>query len=444
MKFEEKKIGILGLGKSGYWSAKLAKSLKNNVFVSDSNTNVNKIFVDDLKMLGVDVEIGIHSNQILESDLIIKSPGIPNDSDIMNKISSEKIPVISEIEFAGNHSKTQNICITGTNGKTTTVSLINQILKEELNVLKSGNIGIPFSQIVLEHRLYDKNDIDYCILELSSFQLEHCSNLKKEISAFINISIDHMDRYESFNDYFNTKLKIFENSKYCFFNNEDKILKERIKNDNIYIEPFSTQEDKGNFFFENNKIFSNDRSISINIDEISIKGIHNISNIIVAAEIAHKVGIKKENILKAIKNFKGLEHRFEFLQSFNSIDYINDSKSTNVDSTVKALKSITKKVVLILGGIPKENDFNEILLYKSKILKIVVYGEAKDMIYDSLSQEVEVLKIHSFDDAVHLAIKNAIKDSVVLLSPGCASFDQFNNYEERGIKYKNIIERFYA
>ena len=164
----------------------------------------------------------------------------------------------------------------------------------------------------------------------------------------------------------------------------------------------------------------------------------------IAAEIAHKVGIKKENIFKAIKNFKGLEHRFEFLKSFNSIDYINDSKSTNVDSTVKALKSITKKVVLILGGIPKENDFNEILLYKSKILKIVVYGEAKDMIYDSLSQEVEVLKIHSFDDAVHLAIKNAIKDSVVLLSPGCASFDQFNNYEERGIKYKNIIERFYA
>ena len=175
MKSQGKNIGILGLGKSGYWSAKLAKSLKNNVFVSDSNTKVNEMFVDDLKMLGIDVEIGIHSNQILESDLIIKSPGIPNDSEIMNKINSEKIPVISEIEFAGNHSKTKNICITGTNGKTTTVSLVTEILSKEMNVLKSGNIGIPFSKIVLENKLYDQNDIDYCILELSSFQLEHCN-----------------------------------------------------------------------------------------------------------------------------------------------------------------------------------------------------------------------------------------------------------------------------
>ena len=348
MKFEGKNVGIVGLGKSGYWASKLAKNLYYNVFVSDTNSNIDTSMINDLENLGVEIELGKHTNKILNSDIIIKSPGISNDIEILKKIKESDIPIISEIEFAGMISNVKNICITGTNGKTTTVSLIDQILKEDLNVLKSGNIGIPFSQIVLEHRLYDKNDIDYCILELSSFQLEHCSHLKKEISAFINISNDHLDRYESFDDYFNTKLKIFENSKYCFFNNEDKILKEKIKNDNIDKEPFSTQEDKGNFFFENNKIFSNDRSISINIDEISIKGIHNISNIMIAAEIAHKVGIKKENIFKAIKNFKGLEHRFEFLKSFNSIDYINDSKSTNVDSTVKALKSITKKVVLIL------------------------------------------------------------------------------------------------
>jgi|TARA_X000000368_G_scaffold221558_1_gene174883 UDP-N-acetylmuramoylalanine--D-glutamate ligase len=444
MKFEGKNIGIVGLGKSGYWASKLAKNLHYNVFVSDTNSNIDVSIIDDLENLGVEIELGEHTNKILDSDIIIKSPGIPNDIKILKKIEELDIPIISEIEFAGMISNVKNICITGTNGKTTTVSLIDQILKEELNVLKSGNIGIPFSQIVLENKLYNNNDIDYCILELSSFQLEHCSHLEKEISAFINISIDHMDRYESFDDYFNAKLKIFENSKYCLFNDEDKILKERIEHDKFDKESFSTKENKGNFFFEKNKIFSNDRNISIHEDEISIKGIHNISNIMVAAEIAYKVGIKKDNIFKAIKNFKGLEHRFEFLKSFNSIDYINDSKSTNVDSTVKALKSITKKVVLILGGIPKENDFNDILLHKSKILKIVVYGEAKDMIYDSLSQEVEVLKIHEFDDAVHLAIQNATKDSVVLLSPACASFDQFNSYEERGIKYKNIIERFYA
>ena len=214
MKYEGKNIGILGLGKSGYWSAKLAKSLNNNVFVSDSNEKVNQKYMGDLIMLGVELEIGVHSNQILKSDIIIKSPGIPNNSKVLRKINDERIPVISEIEFAGNLSKSKNICITGTNGKTTTVSLLTDILSTQKKVLKSGNIGIPFSKIVLENKLHDKNDFDYCILELSSFQLEHCSKLKKEISVILNISVDHMDRYQSFEEYFETKMKIFDNAKY--------------------------------------------------------------------------------------------------------------------------------------------------------------------------------------------------------------------------------------
>jgi len=444
MRFEEKNIGILGLGKSGYWSAKLAKSLKNNVFVSDSNTNVNEMFVDDLKMLGVDVEIGIHSNQILESDLIIKSPGIPNDSEIMNKINSEKIPVISEIEFAGNHSKTKNICITGTNGKTTTVSLLTEILSKEMNVLKSGNIGIPFSKIVLENKLYDQNDIDYCILELSSFQLEHCSKLKKEISVILNISLDHMDRYNSFEDYFGTKIKIFENAKYCLFNYDDNFLNERIKSNDKNIIPFSIREEKGYYYYDKNKILSNGKSISIDTDDISLKGIHNVSNIIIAAEIAKKVGIDQENICKAVREFEGLEHRFEHFISYNGIDFINDSKSTNIDSAKKALESITGKVILILGGIPKEDDFSDISLFKKSILKIIVYGEASHKIYNSLPKDICLERIEKFEDAVQVAIESAIENSVVLLSPACASFDQFDNYEERGKKFKNIIERFYA
>ena len=172
MTLQTKNIGILGLGKSGYWSAKLAKSMDYNVFISDSSANVKTEFIDDLKILGANVEIGKHSNKILKSDLIIKSPGISNDIEIMHQIKASKIPVISEIEFAGNLSNVKNICITGTNGKTTTVSLITEILSKEKNVLKSGNIGIPFSKIVLENKLYDTNDYDYCILELSSFQLE--------------------------------------------------------------------------------------------------------------------------------------------------------------------------------------------------------------------------------------------------------------------------------
>ena len=444
MKFEGKKIGIIGLGRSGYWASKLAKSIDCNVFASDSNSNLDLSIIDDLKNIGVEVETGEHSNRLLDSDIIIKSPGISNDIEILKKLEKSNTQIVSEIEFAGMISNVNNICITGTNGKTTTVSLITNILKEEFNVLESGNIGIPFSQIVLEHKLYDDNDIDYCVLELSSFQLEHCSHLNKEVSAFINISTDHMDRYDNFDDYFNTKLKVFENSKYCFFNNDDKILKERIKKNKSNQLSFSIKRDIGNFFFKENQIFTSDLSLSINADEIAIKGIHNISNIIIAAEVAIKVGIKKENIFKAIKNFNGLEHRFELFKSFKGVDYINDSKSTNVNSTVKALESITKNVVLILGGIPKENNFSEILLHKSKILKVVVYGKARNLIYDSLSKEIDVSKIKKFEDAVHLAIESSIKDSIILLSPACASFDQFNNYKERGYKYKDIIERYCA
>ena len=395
-------------------------------------------------MLGIDVEIGIHSNQILESDLIIKSPGVPNDLEIMNKINSKKIPVISEIEFAGNFSKAKNICITGTNGKTTTVSLLTEMLSKEMKVLKSGNIGIPFSKIVLENKLYDNNDIDYCILELSSFQLEHCSKLKKEISVILNISLDHMDRYDSFEEYIETKIKIFDNAKYCLFNHDDKFLNERIKSNDKNIIPFSVIKEKGYFYYDRNKILSNEHSMSIDVDDISLKGIHNISNIIIAAEIARRVGIDHKNIRSAVREFEGLEHRFEHFISYNGIDFINDSKSTNIDSAKKALESISGKVILILGGIPKEDDFSDISLFKKSILKIIVYGEASHKIYNSLPRDISVERIEKFEDAIRFAIENAVENSVVLLSPACASFDQFDNYKERGKKFKNIVERFYA
>lgn len=444
MKFEGKKIGILGLGKSGYWSAKLARSLDLDVFVSDSNSNINLSFINDLKMIGTELEIGKHSNKILKSDIIIKSPGISNDIEIMQIINASKIPVISEIEFAGNLSKVKNICITGTNGKTTTVSLLTEILRKEMNVLKSGNIGIPYSKIVLENKLYDKNDIDYCILELSSFQLENCSSLEKEISVFLNISIDHLDRYISFDEYFNTKLKIFENAKHCLFNYDDNLLKDRISNDKLNLFPFSISKEKGNYFFDNNKICSNDLKMSYKIDDIPLKGVHNISNIILATEIANKVGIKNQNICNALSEFKELEHRFEHFSSFDSIDFINDSKSTNIDSTMKALESTSKKVILILGGIPKEDDFSKILSFKKNIIKIIVYGQGRDIIYNSLSANIDIESIKQFDNAVKAAIKSATNSCVVLLSPACSSFDQFNNFEERGHTYKKIVERFYA
>jgi UDP-N-acetylmuramoylalanine--D-glutamate ligase len=444
MNFQGKNIGIIGLGESGYWSAKLARSLDYNVFVSDINLDTNHPYIDDLKQQDVEVEVGKHSEKILDCDVIIKSPGIPNKIDIFEKISNCNIPIISEIEFASLLSKVNNICVTGTNGKTTTVSLIFDILSSELNILKSGNIGIPFSKVVFENKLYKENNFDYCILELSSFQLEHSYYLKKEISAILNISVDHMDRYDSFKKYLDTKMKIFENSNFCIYNFDDDQIKERFLSLNEKSFAFSLEKKHGNFYFDNNKIKSKNSNYSLNIDDCKLQGMHNISNFLAAATIAKKVDISEKNIFKAIKNFEGLSHRFEHFLNKDGIDFINDSKSTNIDSAIMALKSINSNIILIMGGIPKEEDFSSILQFKNNIKTVIAYGKAAKSINNSLSKEINVTMIESFEDAVNMSIQCANKGSTVLLSPGCSSFDQFKNFEERGKSFKNIVERFYA
>ena len=444
MNFQGKYIGIIGLGKSGYWSAKLARSLDYNVFISDINIEPNHPYVKDLEQLNVEVEVGKHSDKILDCDVIIKSPGISNKINLFKKISNHNIPVISEIEFASLLSNVDNICVTGTNGKTTTVSLIFDIISSELNILKSGNIGIPFSRVVLENKLYKKNKYDYCVLELSSFQLEHSYYLKKEISAILNISVDHMDRYDSFTQYLDTKMKIFENSNFCIYNFDDKQIKERFLSHNQNSFAFSLNKSHGNFYLDNNKIRSKNSNYSLDIHRCKLKGVHNISNFLAAATIAKKVNISEKNIFKAIKNFEGLTHRFEHFLTKDGIDFINDSKSTNIDSAIMALKSIDSNVILIMGGIPKEEDFSSILQFKNNIETIIAYGKAAKSIYDSLSKEINVIVIEGFKEAVNMSLKCANTGSTVLLSPACSSFDQFKNFEERGISFKNIVERFYA
>jgi len=444
MNFHGKKIGIIGLGKSGYWSAKLASSLNCKVFISDINLDINHPYVHDLKQLNIEVELGKHSDRFLDCDLVIKSPGIPNRIDIINKISNLNIPIISEIEFASLHSNVKNICVTGTNGKTTTVSLIFDILNSELNVLKAGNIGIPFSKVVFENMLYKENKFDFCIIELSSFQLEHSNFLKKEISAILNISVDHMDRYDSFEHYLNTKMKIFENSNYCIYNFDDEKIKKSVTSNNSNAHAFSLKKGHGSFYLDNNKIKSVNSNYTLDIDKCNLKGVHNISNFVAAATIAKKVGIRDNNIFKIIKNFKGLSHRFEHFLTKDGIDFINDSKSTNIDSAVKAIKSIDNSIILIMGGIPKEEDFSSILKFKNKIKAVIAYGKASQSISDSLSKQMNVKMIENFKDAVNMSIKYAGKESTILLSPACSSFDQFKNFEERGTVFKNMVERFYA
>ena len=269
------------------------KVTKNSVFVAIRGTEVDgHLFLDDAIRGGASVIICEESFYTDIADVCIIE--VENTRKILGLIAQT---------FATNPAEQlQIIGITGTNGKTTTVSLLTEMLSKEMNVLMSGNIGIPFSKIVLENKLYNQNDIDYCILELSSFQLEHCSKLKKEISVILNISLDHMDRYNSFEDYFETKIKIFENAKYCLFNYDDNFLNERIKSNDKNIIPFSIRKEQGYYYYDRNKILSNGNSISIDVDDISLKGIHNISNIIIAAEIARIVGIDQENIRKAVSS----------------------------------------------------------------------------------------------------------------------------------------------
>tara|TARA_S200000501_G_C20859014_1_gene758903 strand:- start:743 stop:2074 length:1332 start_codon:yes stop_codon:yes gene_type:complete len=443
MNLEGKNIGILGLGESGYWSAKLARSLNNKVFISDKNLNHSHPYVNELKQLNVEVEVGKHSQKILDCDIIIKSPGIPNEIDIINNIYDLKIPIISEIEFASLLSNIKNICITGTNGKTTTVSLIYDILCTEFKILKSGNIGIPFSKVVLENTLFKKNEFDYCILELSSFQLEHSNFLRKEISAILNISVDHIDRYNSFDHYLDTKMKIFENSNHCIYNFDDIEIKKKFIDHNNS-SSFSLKKGHGNFYFNENKIESEDTGFSLDVDKCKLQGMHNISNFIAAATIAKKIGISEKNIFRVIQNFVGLSHRFEHFLNKNGIDFINDSKSTNIDSAIMALKSIDSNIILIMGGIPKEKDFSSILKFKNNIQSIFAYGQAAKPINDSLSSEINVKIFEKFDDAVNLSIQSASKGNTVLLSPACSSFDQFKNFEERGTAFKNIVKGFYV
>ena len=440
----DKKIGILGLGESGYWASILAHELGYNVYISEQKNEVRNKYNNELKKRNIFVEYGEHSENFLKSvDLIIKSPGIPKNSTIMKRISDKKIDVMSEIEFASKFSKVRNICITGTNGKTTTVSCLFEVLKNKFQVLKSGNIGIPFSKIVLEKKLYEESDYDFSILELSSFQLEDCSSLSSEISLLLNISNDHLDCYQNFEDYLETKLKVFNNSKICFYNFDNAILSKRIK-ESENLKPYSINKKNGPYYFEENFIRSEVSHFSLSYEDMHLKGLHNVSNFIAIASICNHLGLEDDLIFKSIKNFKGLEHRFEFFKIINGISFINDSKSTNIDSVIAALSSLDKNVILILGGSPKEKDFSKICEHSHKIDKVFAYGDAAQIINESIGKKINIEIKKDFVQVVENSIKSAKNGQIVLLSPGCSSYDQFNNYIERGNSFKNIVERYYA
>ena len=439
-------ITVIGLGKSGQGAAKLANYLGASVFVSEAISNSDlKEKSNYLESIGIEVEIGNHSDKIFDSKLWILSPGIPQNSSILNEAKSKGIQLISEIEFASWYAKHPIIGITGSNGKTTTVNLIEKMCDSgSLNPILGGNVGIAFSEIILNDLENKPNERVY-ILEISSFQLEHIISFKPFISVFLNITPDHLDRYSNMEEYVNAKLNMINNQtekEHIVFNLDDDILKNKLKDLKPQVHGFSLEkQDKIIFNVNATKIYGENGNKLIDLKDFTLPGKHNLSNALAAATTSRLIGVSDEYIKTIMINFKGVEHRLEFVKKIRGVSYYNDSKATNLDSVKVALDSFENKIYLLMGGQDKGGNFLELIPYlKNKVKKIITFGQASNKLSKTLRDAVRLKKVENLKDAVELSHMDAVPGDIVLLSPGCASFDQFANFEQRGIEFKKLVK----
>ena len=440
-----KRIVILGAGESGAGAAVLAKKEGFDVYVSDMSV-IKDQYKELLDSRGIQWEEGHHTEElILNADEIIKSPGIPNDAPLILKLKEKGTPIISEIEFAGRYTNAKMICITGSNGKTTTTSLIYHIFKSAgLNVGLAGNIGQSLALQVAEC------NYDYYIIELSSFQLDNMYQFRANIAILMNITPDHLDRYDhNMQNYIDAKFRITQNQTdedAFIFWNDDPIIQKELKKHGIqaHLYPFSIAKEEGvKAYVEQDKvIFSEPIAFNMEQEELSLTGTHNLYNSMAAGISANLAGIRKEYIRTALSDFKEVEHRLEKVARVRGIDFINDSKATNVNSCWYALESMKTKTVLILGGKDKGNDYTEIeQLVKDKVSALVFLGVDNSKLHSFFDGKVEkIVDCTSMKDAVDQAYNLAQKGETVLLSPCCASFDLFKSYEDRGHQFKECVK----
>ena len=435
------KISILGAGKSGISAAKLCKYIGAKPFISENRNdeNLKKI------LIGFDHELNGHTNNVLNCKLLIISPGVNPTIPIIKKCKKNGIPIISELEFASWFSNTPIIAVTGSNGKSTTVNLIKKMFDyAKINNQIGANFGTPFSEIVLfEKRNPNINKLN--ILEVSSFQLEYIYHFSPNYSIILNISPDHLDRHGTIDNYLKQKLKITKNLRepgWLIFNSGDILLSNQLHDYERNI-PFSqSYSNQALLSLNKTKIYyQNSKDVLIYLNDLGIQGFHNIDNVLAASTLAIKFGLKHNAICKALKDIKPLEHRMELIKKINGIDFFNDSKATNIESTIAAIKSFKKNIILILGGRDKgTSDFNKLLNFsKSKIKLIITYGESGEKIKAHLDKKYTVNFYFNFKDAITNSINQANEGDTVLLSPSCSSFDQFDNYEDRGNYFKKII-----
>ena len=442
-----KRLVVLGGVESGVGTCILAKQKGYEVFLSDKG-GIKPQYRDELLNRGIEFEEGQHTEEkILSADEVVKSPGIPETAPVIQALRAKGIPVISEIEFASRYTTAKKICITGSNGKTTTTMLTYFILKEAgLNVGLAGNVGKSFAWQVAE------NDYDYYVLELSSFQLDGMYDFKADVAVILNITPDHLDRYDyKFQNYIEAKFRILQNQTpedAFIYWSEDPVLKAEIAKRDILatLFPFALEKtEKGKAYVEHEEMVVNVKEeMRVPVRELPIKGTHNVYNSMAASIASQIMDIKKENIRAALLSFQGVEHRLEYVATVRGVRYINDSKATNVNSCWYALQSMTTPVVLILGGTDKGNDYREIEdLVREKVHTLIFMGvdnRKLNTFFREHTPKCRIVDTNNLADAVQAAYETARKGDTVLLSPCCASFDLFKNYEDRGEKFKAAVK----
>lgn len=442
----KERLVILGGGESGVGAALLGKKEGFDVFLSDRGVLQEK-YRKELLEKAIDFEEGKHSiEQILTADLVIKSPGIPKKAALVQMLQEKNIPIISEIEFASRFTPAKIIAITGSNGKTTTASLVYQVLLDAgHNVALGGNIGKSFAALVAE------KSYDYFVLEISSFQLDDVASFKPYIAILLNITPDHLDQYDNkLAHYARSKFRITENQSaedYFVYNYDDSNILDLIKEINTKAKkiPYSmnTKFDDGAYADSEKLTVNYPEKVELPIAEFSLKGKHNVSNTMAAATVANILKIKKESLKRSLFDFRAMEHRLEFILKVGGVEFINDSKATNVNAVYYALESMQHDTVWIVGGEDKGNNYEELMpLVKKKVKAIVCLGVDNAKIIQAFSGVIpQIAEAKSMEEAVKKAYAFARKGDTVLLAPACASYDLFENYEDRGNQFKNEVKK---
>ena len=441
-----KRLVILGGAESGVGAALLGKLKNYNVFLSDSGmitNNYKYVLINN----EIEWEDGGHTeSEILNADLVVKSPGIPDHVSIVQKLQYAAIPVLSEIEFAALHTTANIIGITGSNGKTTTTMMVYHILKQAgLDVAMGGNIGESFAEQVLT------KTANY-VLELSSFQLDGIKNFRPNIAVITNITPDHLDRYDyKFEKYIASKFRIIMNQTsddYLLYDSDDEVITTYINSHQIQstLVPFSLSKivTNGTYIEQNNIIIEfNNRDTIMPISSLALEGKHNVKNAMAAATVAHLMKIRKATIRESLEGFQGAEHRLEQVLTINKVKYVNDSKATNVNATYYALESMNVSTVWIVGGVDKGNDYSSLYPFvNEKVKAIICLGKDNETLFDAFGNMVDVITETQFmSEAVKIAYKIATAGEAVLLSPACASFDLFESYEDRGKQFKSAVRK---